>query len=254
VRGLALVLLATFASATVVAASGETKTARQGAEAALAPPTGPGSVSGTVRYESRSPVRMKQLTNTVDVATCGATVQSRSLLLGPGGELGNVFVEVRRLSGGVPADGVLHARPSPLELRLVACGFEPHVAVVPTGASVLIANEDGVLHELSTFPARNAPVDRTVARYRRHVALGPEHFAVPEKVRLTCARHPWTSAYWVVTDNPFHAVTGPRGSFAIAGLPPDSYLVTAWHEDLDPLEERVDVPPGGVARLDLAFR
>jgi uncharacterized protein (DUF2141 family) len=38
------------------------------------------------------------------------------------------------------------------------------------------------------------------------------------------------TAYVLVSSHPYFAVTGDDGTFKIAGVPPGSYTVEAWHE------------------------
>ena len=42
-----------------------------------------------------APLRVKQLTNDIDVATCGERISLQTVLLGAGGAVRNVFVELR---------------------------------------------------------------------------------------------------------------------------------------------------------------
>jgi hypothetical protein len=51
-------------------------------------------------------------------------------------------------------------------------------------------------------------------------------------VALHCDVHPWMRAYAVVTADGFFAVSGEDGAFAIAGLPPGTYELEAWHPTL----------------------
>src|SRR5690606_24399358 len=56
-------------------------------------------------------------------------------------------------------------------------------------------------------------------------------FTQPEvMVRFKCDVHSWMAAWVGVTTHPFFAVTGEDGSFRIAGLPPGTYTIEAWHE------------------------
>jgi Carboxypeptidase regulatory-like domain len=49
-----------------------------------------------------------------------------------------------------------------------------------------------------------------------------------------CDAHPHMSAWMIVHDSPYYAVTDERGSFRIDGVPPGSYKVTLWHEGFRP--------------------
>ena len=80
----------------------------------------------------------------------------------------------------------------------------------------------------------------------------PRKLEKPGMVVVRCDVHAWMSAYLLVTDSPF-AVTGADGSFSLAGLPPGSYTVTAWHERLGEKAATVSVPAAGGAEVDFTF-
>jgi hypothetical protein len=53
----------------------------------------------------------------------------------------------------------------------------------------------------------------------------------PGIVTLTCeAGHPWMTAYILVADHPYTAVTGDDGTFVIEDVPPGTYRIRMWHE------------------------
>jgi hypothetical protein len=57
---------------------------------------------------------------------------------------------------------------------------------------------------------------------------------------------------WIVAvDNPFFAVSGEDGTYALRGLPPGRYTLTAWHEVLGERQQEVEVKEGEPA--DVAF-
>jgi hypothetical protein len=47
---------------------------------------------------------------------------------------------------------------------------------------------------------------------------------------------------WVgVLEHPFYAVSGTGGAFSIAGLPPGTYTIEAWHEKLGTQTQQVTI-------------
>ena len=44
--------------------------------------------------------------------------------------------------------------------------------------------------------------------------------------------HPWMSAYWLILDHPYFAVTDERGDFTIRDVPTGPQQVVVWHEAL----------------------
>jgi hypothetical protein len=61
------------------------------------------------------------------------------------------------------------------------------------------------------------------------------------------------NAYIGVAPNPFYAVTDGNGSFTIANVPAGKRTVSVWHERYGMLTGTVDVKPGQMATLELAF-
>jgi hypothetical protein len=53
-------------------------------------------------------------------------------------------------------------------------------------------------------------------------------------VRVVCDAHPHMSAWMIVHDSPYYAVTDDKGAFRIDSIPPGSYKVTLWHEGYRP--------------------
>jgi hypothetical protein len=53
-------------------------------------------------------------------------------------------------------------------------------------------------------------------------------------VRVVCDAHPHMSAWMIVHDSPYYAVTDERGAFRMEGVPPGRYKVTMWHEGFRP--------------------
>ncbi len=60
-------------------------------------------------------------------------------------------------------------------------------------------------------------------------------------VPFKCDVHPWMHAYIGVLDHPFFAVTGPDGTFSLKGLPPGTYTIEAWHEELGTMTQSVTI-------------
>ncbi len=55
----------------------------------------------------------------------------------------------------------------------------------------------------------------------------------------------------MVLDNPWFTVPDDRGAYEIAGVPPGTWTVTAWHERVRPLSTEVKIEADRTTRLDL---
>jgi hypothetical protein len=54
--------------------------------------------------------------------------------------------------------------------------------------------------------------------------------------------------------HPYFSVTNPSGAFSIKNLPPGQYTLSAWHEKLGTLSQKVTVAAGEAKTLEFAFK
>ncbi len=130
----------------------------------------------------------------------------------------------------------------PIPLDQVACVFEPHVILLPVGATVDFLNSDTIVHNVRTLARKHESINETVAPGGKRpllLNLGAD------KIEIKCDYHPWMNAWLFVTDTPYAAVTDVDGKFSIAGLEPGEYKVTLWHERLPKQEATVTVRADG---------
>lgn len=123
--------------------------------------------------------------------------------------------------------------------------FQPHVIPVLAGTRVTFPNSDEVRHNVFS-PTKGATFDLgtyPLGASRTH------QFDVPGVVTLLCNVHAEMSAYVVVTETPYFAVSERDGHFAIPGVPPGRYQLVTWHERARPVRQVVDVPEGRSASV-----
>jgi hypothetical protein len=60
-------------------------------------------------------------------------------------------------------------------------------------------------------------------------------------VPVRCDVHAWMRAYVAAIEHPYFAVTGATGRFSLADLPPGTYTLEAWHEQLGTLEQTITI-------------
>jgi hypothetical protein len=239
----------------VTAACGGSEPASGGATpgAASAPvatdtPDGPGVITGTVTFEGTPPPPRPLRMESDPRCTPEPGAVSELLVVGAGNGLQNVFVWVK--------DGLgsrRYAAPStPVLLDQKGCRYVPHVFGVQVGQPVQIVNSDPTLHNVNSAPRSNKPfnfgqVPKTPAVTRT--------FDTPEiGVPFRCDVHSWMNAYAGVVPHPFFAVTDANGAFEIKGLPPGTYTVELWHEQLGSQTQSVTVDGQAPAKLTAAFK
>ena len=187
------------------------------------------SVSGTVTFDGKTPA-LKPLAMDADPACAKKhqkPVPSEMLVLGNGNSMGNIMVWV---SKGLPAGKTWPAPKTPVVLDQDGCQYKPHVMGVMVGQAYKILNSDGILHNVHALPKINRGFNRPMpATVKEATATFDKAEAV---FQIKCDVHPWMNAYVGAFTHPFFSVTGADGKFAISGLDPGTYEITAWHERL----------------------
>ena len=210
-----------------------------------------GQITGKVMLQG-TPPNMPQITAIASVPQCAALhkdpVYEDSVLTGDNGELQNVIVFLKA------ADGQKLTGPqkvTPAELDQKGCMYAPHVLAVEINQPVIVKNSDGFLHNVHSMSIDNPQFN--FAQFNGAKPIQP--FTTVETFQLKCDVHPWMKAIVRVFDNPYFAVTGEDGKFAIdtKGLPDGTYTVQAWHEVYhDSAPQQVEVK-GGKASKPVEF-
>ena len=104
--------------------------------------------------------------------------------------------------------------------------FIPHVSVITVGTEVQFPNHDTIFHNVfADYDAKRFDL----GMYPRGAS---KHQTFPKRgvVAMMCSIHPDMSAYIMVVDTPYYAVTDSKGRFDIEGVRPGRYTVRGWHE------------------------
>ncbi|MCK6447671.1 MAG: carboxypeptidase regulatory-like domain-containing protein [Planctomycetes bacterium] len=216
------------------------------AEPATAQAAVTGTAKGRVRFEGEVPERKPLAIEPERAKGCtpeGESIDTKdeSLLIGKENGIANVVLTVE------VADVKAKAPEKPVLMDQKKCRFEPHVVVIPAGATVEFLNSDQAPHNVHIFPLKNEPFNQTVAVGAKHTATFPK----TDKIQIKCDLHPWMKSWLIVTDTPFVAVTDADGNFEIAGLPPGEHKATLWHEELGKAQVTIAVGADGkVAPLE----
>jgi plastocyanin len=176
------------------------------------------------------------------IVSCRASVQAGAVA-GPGMVTGQAT-----LAGKSGAEGIVvyldgEAKSQPLTHAVVDQRdkmFLPHVSVVTRGTRVKFPNDDTVFHNVfAYFQAKKFDLGMYPRGATKEVT-----FDKPGLVVLLCNVHSDMSAYIMVVDTPYYAVTDKQGRFRIAGVPPGTYTLHAWHESGASLTQPITVKAG----------
>ena len=116
----------------------------------------------------------------------------------------------------------------------------PHVLAITVGSSVDFPNSDTTFHSVFSL-SRTKPFD--LGRYKPGKS-GTVVFDRPGIVSVFCDIHSHMSAYILVFNHPFFAVTDDEGRYSIPGVPAGTYPVAVWSELGKEQARRVTVVQG----------
>jgi plastocyanin len=200
------------------------------------------TLTGIVRLGGALPAT-EQIIVEKDVQACGDTLESQAILVGSSKGVANAIVTIEGITTGKPiplADS--------LALTNYACQFVPRVQVVQVGSRVDIRNADDVLHNIHATLGGESLFNIALPTKDLHVR---KDFSKPGLVQIVCdAGHTWMRAYVLVTDHPYHAITGNEGAFTIADVPAGTYTVKVWHEALGTQTREVVLRPSERATIE----
>ena len=129
--------------------------------------------------------------------------------------------------------------------------FIPHVLAVPTGTVVDFPNSDETYHNVFSL-SRIQPFDlgRYAAGHSKSITFDQSGIA-----RIFCDIHSHMSAFVLVFDHQFFAVTDDDGRYRLEGVPPGTYRLVAWNESVEAVTRGIVVPGSGEAlQVDFVLR
>jgi plastocyanin len=242
VKRIPIVLLAGLALIVAVAS-------RRGLAAPRPDVSAAGSLSGVVKFQGTppKPVRIDMSADPNCEKAHSSPATTEDYVVGAGGTLENVVVYVSDGLAGRTFDPP--AQPATIEQK--GCQYKPHVVALQANQKLDVVNSDATTHNIHPSPNNNRewnktqphgmPIEETFAR---------EEIAIPVK----CNVHPWMRGYIAVFKHPYFAVTDKAGAFELKNLPPGNYTITAWHEKLGSMSQKVTVGSGEGAKLEFTFK
>lgn len=122
--------------------------------------------------------------------------------------------------------------------------FTPHILVVPTGSSVDFPNLDPFYHNVfSLFNGKRFDLGLYEAHTNRAVRFDRDGVSY-----IFCNIHPGMGAVVISLSTPYFGVSTPDGNLTIHGVPPGSYRLNIWAENvpadrLNALSRVVEISP-----------
>jgi len=164
------------------------------------------------------------------------------------GTLSDVFVYVKagaeKYAFAPPAD--------PIVLNQDGCTYKPHVLGLMAGQILKIVSSDDTTHNIHPMPQNNREWNMSQTPGAAPIE---QKFMHPEiMIPVKCNQHPWMRAWIGVTSNPFFAVSGSDGTFALKGLPPGDYTIEAWTANFGTQQQKVTVGAKESKTVDFQFK
>jgi hypothetical protein len=202
----------------------------------------PGIVTGTIRLAGAAPER-PSLPVYKNHEVCGDAVPDDRLVVGPNGGIRYAVVAVEDVREGKKPE-----RDVTIILDNRDCRFQPHVQVAEVGQWLEIWNSDPLLHNADARIGNETIFNVALPPARRV----RKPLARAGLIAITCdVRHTWMSAFVDVAAHPYHTVTDLYGAYEIRDLPPGSYTLKVWHEELGTKTLPITVKGGGTAVTDV---
>lgn len=205
-----------------------------------------GEVHGFVRFTNDYPAP-ERLKVTQDFEVCGTTTLDETFVVSKTTRgLQNAVITLVAATGGGGT-----APPSPAvaaaTISQEKCHYGPHVQLVRPGTEIEIVNKDPLLHNVHAYLEADTLFNLAQPQYRKIIKQRLEH---PGIVHFKCDVHSWMEAYVVVTNDPHVVLTDEEGEFHLNDVPPGTYTVRLWHEELGTSEKQVVVTAGGIAEVN----
>ncbi|MFQ5798014.1 MAG: carboxypeptidase regulatory-like domain-containing protein [Bacteroidota bacterium] len=184
-----------------------------------------GAIAGKVKFVGMPTIEKLEVGK--DTRHCGIAKTSPRLNVDKSGGVKNAVVMLIDIKKGkaidVPAKAVIDQK---------GCEYIPHVQAVSVGTQLEVVNSDAILHNVHGYNPQGRTLfniaqpikgQRTSSKRMRLKEPGVYSFACD-------AGHIWMSAFVVVVEHPYFAVTDEKGTFKIENVPPGTYKIKMWHE------------------------
>jgi hypothetical protein len=183
-----------------------------------------GTIKGTVKWQGAVPRLVASEINK-DPQICDPQGVKRRdlgrLEVSPNNGVANTVVFLRNITRGKAMDLPASRR----FLNQKTCRYEPHILLVPMGATLTVKSSDPLLHtvQMSGSADYNLPFTSEGQEIERPMIR-------EGTVDLRCNVHVWMNGEMIVAKNPYYAVTDGDGNFELTQVPPGEYEIVAWHE------------------------
>lgn len=180
-----------------------------------------GAVAGVVRFNG-TPPRLSPIRVNKNWDVCGQEKPSEALVLGVGRGVKGSVVMIEGITRGKKSTG-------DVLIDNHKCLFVAHATATMSGMHTRVRNSDPILHNTHGYLGKPTIFNLALPNRDQMVDI-TKRLTKPGVVRVICDAHPHMSAWMILHENPYVAVTDERGAFRIDQIPPGTYKITMWHE------------------------
>jgi hypothetical protein len=183
-----------------------------------------GSIEGIVEFAGAKIPQDPVLTLSSEQKYCGDTLPAKKYVITER-KIKNVVVYLVGIKTGKAVPN------APVIVTNRKCEFVPHVAVGFKGGEFIMKSDDPIFH---IFDVHEFIGEKELY----HVPLSEKSSSAAKTLskegilKLSCYVHPWQRGYVSIFDHPYATVTDEGGKFVINDIPPGTYAIEAWHEEL----------------------
>jgi hypothetical protein len=214
---------------------------------------GEGKITGNVKLEGTAP-HMRGIDMSKDPycvkQNAGSPAHLQTVVVGQNNGLENVVLYISEGLSGNAASEVPSSEPV---FDQKNCMYTPHVLAMDVNQKFKVITSDQTTHNIHPLPnpmTGNIPWNQSQPPGAAPIE---KSWKTAEMIPVQCNIHPWMHGWFAVVKGPY-AATDDSGNYTLENVPPGSYTVTAWQEELGTQTQKVTVAAGAAASANFSFK